>query len=109
MTPEEQRRGDGLDERLAREEPDRRTQGATEAAAQLVDDGPQDDEGELVADAASGEQDVDDEDELLETLGSGGDDDVPMEEAAVHVLQDAAPGATDDASDGYVTQEREEP
>jgi len=108
MTPEEQRRGDGLDERLAREEPDRRTQETTEAETQLVDDGPQDDEGELVADAASGERDVDDEDELLETLGSGGGD-VPMEEAAVQILQDAAPGGTDDASDGYVTQEREEP
>lgn len=91
MTPEEQRRGDGLDERLAREEPDRRREGATEAETQLVDDGPQDDEGELVADAASGERDVDDEDELLETLGSGGDDDVPMEEAAVQVHHDAAP------------------
>lgn len=109
MTPEEQRRGDGLDERLAREEPDRRSQGATEAETQLVDDGPQDDEGELVADAASGERDVDDEDLLLETLGSGDDDDVPMEEAAVQVLQDAAPGGTDDASDEYATQEREEP
>ena len=55
------------------------------------------------------ERDVDDEDELLDTLGSGDGHDVPMEEAAVGILQDAAPGGTDDASDGYMAQEREGP
>lgn len=105
MTPEEQRRGETLEERLAREVPDGATDESTGGEGQLVDDGPRDVEKDMVADMATGPRDVDDEDDLLDAMGSVDDDEPGMEEAAVHVVEDEAPGGSDDATDRYVAEE----
>lgn len=107
MTPEEQRRGETLEERLGREEPDRGPEEATRGDGQLVDDGPRDVEKDMVGDLTSGPRDVDDEDELLGALGSVEDDEPSMEEAAVRVVEGEAPGGSDAPSDGYVVDEEE--
>jgi hypothetical protein len=73
-TAEEARAGEGLDRALAQERPDETT---TDETLEIVDDGPQDDEIELIGDAVR-ERDVF----------------APPEEAALTVRDDA-PGATD--------------
>ncbi len=107
MTPEEQRRGETLEERLGREEPDRAPEEATRVDGQLVADGPRDVEKDLVGDLATGPRDVDDEDELLGALGSVEDDEPSMEEAAVRVVEGEAPGGSDAPSDGYVDEQED--
>ena len=105
MTPEEQRGGETLDERLAREDPEGSAEDREPDAGQLVDEGPSDTEKEMIADREEGPEDVDEEDELLRALGSGADDEPPMEEAAVRVVQDEAPAGSDEPFDGYVQDE----
>jgi hypothetical protein len=73
-TAEEARAGEGLDRALARERPDAP---ATDETLEVVDDGPDDDEIELVGDA------VRERDEFA-----------APEEAAL-TIRDEAPGATD--------------
>lgn len=98
MTPEEQRRGETLEDRLGREEPDRAREEATRGDGQLVDDGPRDVGKDMLGELATGPRDVD-EDELLRALGSVEDDEPSMEEAAVRVVEGDAPGGSDDATD----------
>jgi hypothetical protein len=73
-TVEEELEGESLDERLAEERPD---DPSTEVVVSVVDEGPSDDEEELIADA------VTERDEFASP-----------EEAALSV-RDSAPGATD--------------
>ena len=73
-TAEEQVEGESLDQRLAEERPERP---ATEDALAIVDEGPTDDEAELVGDVAPQH-----------------DPFASPEEAAL-TLRDGAPGATD--------------
>jgi hypothetical protein len=73
MRPEEQRHGDTLEERLARHESERVTEATDMGEGQLVDDGSPDVESDMAGEMATGPQDVDDEDELLDALGSAGD------------------------------------
>jgi hypothetical protein len=70
---------------------------------QLVDQDEVDREPQLVADAAEREPEDSEESILLEVMGSDAEGEA-AEEAAVRV-DDDAPGATDDGSDGYVTEE----
>lgn len=78
--------GETIDERLARERPDRGGR-RRESVGRLADEDRPDDEPELV-----GEMSEEDDDELT------------GEEAAMRIRRDA-PGGTDDASDGYVDPE----
>ena len=82
-TPEEALEGEGLDEALAREQPEGRT---TDEALEVVDDGDPDIEGELVAE------------------GSIEPDEYASPEDAALSVRDEAPGATDH-EDAHPTDE----
>lgn len=78
--------GETIDERLARERPED-VRGRAEPIGRLAEDDRPDTEAELIGELSEGE-----------------DEDLSSEEAAMRVAEDA-PGATSDASDGYVERE----
>jgi hypothetical protein len=105
MTPEEQRLGEMLEERLAREEPERGPEATDVGDGQLVAEGSPDVEKDMAGEMATGPRDVDDEDELLEALGSAGNGEPAMEEAAIRVVRGEVAGGSDAPDDGYVAEE----
>lgn len=78
--------GETIDERLARERPED-ARGQAEPVGRLAEEDRPDTEPELIGELSDDE-----------------DDDLTSEEAAMRVGEDA-PGATADASDGYVDRE----
>jgi hypothetical protein len=109
LTAEEQRLGRSLDSRLAEEIPDRPTASEPEPAGELVDEDRPDTEGELVSTMTQA-----DADEIV-GAAEGQDDmsqldpDQPAPEEEAVSVRDAAPGGTEDESDGYVRDARRRP
>lgn len=86
---------------------DPRSAEAEATGVQLIDGGPQDAQGQLVADTADEPAAPSEESILLDLMGSDAVG-TAAEETAIRV-EDEPPGGTDTASDGYVAEEGREP
>jgi hypothetical protein len=111
VTPDEQRRGRSLDERLDEETRDDETAGPERAVGDLVEEDRPDTEAELVSALTPHSDRADDAgeitDESVEDAGwdQGVEEDAPSAEELAVTVRDEAPGGTDDESDDYVADD----